>query len=138
VPVSDTAARYDLVVTLGFTAGDDPFAVRTARDDASARLTVRHGARDLYATADELVRGRTITVTNLAFSGDAVALFVEAVPAPDEARHPCPLRLQLRREGVDCGSATLWSEGGGARLSGEVELSLVPGLATLDRGLGAR
>ncbi|MBT3295310.1 MAG: hypothetical protein HN919_22110 [Verrucomicrobia bacterium] len=132
------ATPYDLALTLGFTAGDDPFAVRTSGDGTAPRLTLRHGARDLYVTTDELVRGRTISVTNLAFSGDAVTLFVEAVPGPEDARNPCPLRLQLSRDGVACGGATLWSEGDGARLSGEVHLSLAPRLESLDRGLGER
>ncbi len=132
------AASYALEITLGFTAGDDPFALRLAPGEAAPRLVVRNGTDDLYATTDELVRGRTITVPGLAFSGDVVRLFVEAVPGPEEAQHPCSLRLRLRRDGRECDAVTLWSEGHGARLSGEVQLSLVPGLDTVDRGLGVR
>ncbi len=131
------AAHYVLKVTLGFTAGDDPFSVRTSTDVPS-RVVIRHGDHEVYSTTEELVRGRTVTVSNLRFRGDAVTLFVEGVPGPEDARHPCSLRVQMLRDGVLCDAATLWSAGGGARLSGEVELSLLPGLETLDRGLGER
>ena len=78
------------------------------------------------------------TLADLAFVGDNVSLYVEAVPGPDDAQRPCPLRVELARDGEWCDSATLWSDGNGARLSGEVTLRLSPALATLDRGLGAR
>jgi hypothetical protein len=132
------AASYVLEITLGFTAGDDPFAVRTSADATPPRLVVRHANHELYSTTDELARGQTVTVPELQFRGDAATLFVEAVPGPEDAGHPCSLRLQMMRDDVACGAATLWSEGGGARLSGEVQLSLVPGLEKLDRGLGER
>jgi len=132
------APTYTLEVTLGFMAGDDPFAVRSSADAATPRLAIRRGTTDVYTTTDELARGRTITVPDLQFRGETVTLFVEAVPGPEDAGHPCSLRLQILRDGVACGTATLWSEGGGARLSGEVQLGLVPGLETLDRGLGER
>ena len=135
---SGAYAAYTLNVTLGFTAGSDPFALRTGGETEATRLLVRQGARVLYASADELQRGQTIVVTNLSFSGASVTLFVEAVPGPGDARYPCPLRLRLLRDEVDCDTVTLWSGGDGARVSGEVRLSLVPELATLDRGLGGR
>jgi len=135
---SHGAADYTLRATLGFRAGDDPFAVRMSAGDASARLTIRHGARELYATTDELIRGQTISIADLQFDGEAVTLFVEAVPGSEDAGNPCSLRLQMVRDGVVCGAETLWSEGGGARLSGEVQLGLVPELEALDRGLGKR
>ena len=134
----ESRARYRLDITLGFTAGNDPFAVRTAGEAEATRLMVRQGSRVLYASADELQRGETIAVTNLPFMGDSVTLFVEAVPGPGDARHPCPLRLRMLRDDVACDEATLWSEGDGTRVSGEVVLSLAPDLATLDRGLGDR
>lgn len=138
-PVDDSAAhRYTVSVTVGFTAGDDPFAVRTTVDGPTPRLVVQHGDTALYASAAELVAGREVTITNLAFTGERIALFVEAMPGPDDARRPCPLRIRLLRDGELCDSATLWSEGDGSRISGEIELRLVPALATLDRGLGAR
>ncbi|NQU39977.1 MAG: hypothetical protein HQ523_08505 [Lentisphaerae bacterium] len=134
----DASARYALYVTLGFEAGEDPFAVRAADAAESRRLVIRHGGAELFATSEALQRGQQIAITNQHFSGERVALFVEAVPGGEDAARPCALRLRLECEGEWCDEATLWSEGNGARVSGEVTLGLAPRLSTLDRGLGVR
>jgi hypothetical protein len=59
----ESGVRYRLDITLGFMAGNEPFAVRRAGEAEATRLMVRQGSRVLYASADELQRGETIAVT---------------------------------------------------------------------------
>ncbi len=135
-PVTDVSdVRYTLIVTPGFDAADDPFAVKLD-DTESTRLLVRAEDADLLASREDLRRGVPLTVSNLQFTADAVDVYVEATPNEADAKQPVPLRVQLYRGDVPTDDQTIWSHGHGQKLSGRVRLSLEPKLRKLDRGLG--
>jgi hypothetical protein len=136
-PHTDTqSAEYVLEVTPAFDAVDDPFAVQVGEEQDTARLVIHHAEREIYRRTEDLRRGETVRIDDVRFGGDAVHLYIQAVPAPEQALHPSALRVQLIRDEVLCDETTLWSPGGGARVSGEAVLHTSPNLQTLDRGLG--
>jgi len=135
-PVPDVSdVPYTLIVTPGFDAADDPFAVKLD-DTETTRLLVRADNTEILASRENLQRGQPLTVSNLQFSADTVDVYVEATPNEADARRPVPLRVQLYRGDVPADDQTLWSHGHGQKLSGTVRLSLEPKLRKLDRGLG--
>lgn len=136
-PAQHGREPHTLMLTPGFDAADNPFALRV-ETAAAPRIVVRHAGRDLAAWTNDVARGTVLAFSNLFFEGESVELHVEASPSPDAARRPCALRLRLLQGGVACDERTLWSRGGGDRLSGSVKMDLAPRLQSLDRGLGAR
>ena len=133
----DSDGIFRLEITPTFSAGDDPFAVRLDPAAATPRVQVRHGDRLVLNHTADVRRHERIVVEDVTFPGDRVELFVQATPAPADARHTCALRLRLfTADGAMCDDVTLWSEGGGQNVAGTVTLGLHPRLRTLDRGLG--
>ncbi len=135
---STQATTYTIVLTAGFAAGKDPFAVQLNQGAEAPRLTLSHEGETLYATRDDLRRGAMLSVTGLTFRGEQTELHVSATPQPDAAKNPCPLRIQLFQDQVLCADRTVWSPGQGAPLSASVILPLKPRYRSLDRGLGQR
>lgn len=123
----DPGDQYTLRITPSFDAVEDPFAIRLDEDQDAPRLRIHHQGVLLAQHAEDLHAGQPLLFTNLLLHGAAVALHVEATPAPGEAERPCALRIQLMQQGVVFDEATLWSAGDGRPLSGEVRLSLRPG-----------
>jgi hypothetical protein len=131
-PVAGPA--YELVLTPGFDAGEDPFALNAG--EGTARLLVREGDRELLRHRQDLRRGEEVRVGNLRFAGNPVELFIEAVPAAEAAANPCALRVQVMQGSTLMAETTLWSAGGGVPIAAPVELELKPRRERLDRGLG--
>jgi len=129
------AEFHALTVTAGFDSVDDPFAVTLDADEAAVRILVRSAEQTLLAVRDDVRRGQQLSATGLALRGESVELYVEATPTAEEAQHPCPLRVELYRDGALCADETVWSEGKGQKLARTVRLALQPKLETLDRGL---
>jgi hypothetical protein len=125
---------YELVLTPGFDAEQDPFALDVG--EGTARLVVREGDRELLRHRQDLRRGEEVRVGNLRFAGNPVVLFVEAVPTAEAAANPCALRVQVMRGDTLMAETTLWSAGGGVPIARAVELELKPRRERLDRGLG--
>lgn len=134
-----TAEReYVLELTPTFEARADPFALRPATGGDAARLRVRRGDRELLRVTEDVRRGEPIRSEMVRFdtANRVVRLYVEGTPSTDEARRACALRIRmLTADDVLCGEATLWSEGNGQTVSGEVALALDPKLESVDRGL---
>jgi hypothetical protein len=134
---AEAGHTYRLELTLSFAATRDPFALRTAPDGDAPRLCVRYAGAVLLEHTADIPRDEGVTLDGLALQGDAATFFVQATPAPDDARHPCALRVRLwRDDGALCDDKTVWSEGGGARVAGSVTCGLDPRPAPVDRGLG--
>lgn len=134
---SEATGTYSLRVTLGFDAARDPFALPLDDAAPTPRVLVRHGDTAILSETRDLQRGGVLSVPDLGFSGEAVALYVEATPNAEDAARPCGLRVQLFQGEALCDETTLWSGGDGLNVSGEVRLSLHPRLERLDRGLTA-
>ena len=127
-------AEYELVLTPGFDAASDPFALDVS--EKTARLLVREGDKELLRYEQDVRRGQSIRRADIRFGGNPVDLFVEAVPTPDDAANPCALRVQVMRGKTLMAETTLWSAGGGSVISAPVRLKLEPHRERLDRGLG--
>ena len=134
---TDEGGTYSLRVTVGFDAARDPFALSLDDAEPTPRVLVRHGDDAILSETRDLQRGEVLSVPDLGFSGEDVALYVEATPNAEDAAHPCGVRVQLFRDEAFCDEVTLWSGGDGLNVSGEVRLGLRPKLARLDRGLTA-
>lgn len=125
----------ELVLTPTFTAVDDPFALRSPDGD-TPRLQVWHEDTLLLRHTTDLRAGELVRVPGLNLGRDQASIRVEATPSPEEAVHPCALRVEIFRDGVLCDDQTLWSHGGGTRVVAVLTVQLTPRLRTLDRGLG--
>lgn len=132
---ADAAGPVELVLTPTFSAVDDPFALRSPDGD-TPRLQVWHEDTLLLRRTADLRAGELIRVPGLVLGRDQASIRVEATPAPEEAVHPCALRVEIFRDGVLCDDQTLWSHGGGTRVVAVLTVQLTPRLRTLDRGLG--
>lgn len=132
----DGAGPVELVLTPTFSAVDDPFALRSP-DGGPPRLQAWHEDTLLLRHTTDLRAGERVRVPGLELGRDQASIRVEATPAPDEAVHPCALRVEVYRDGVLCDDHTLWSHGGGTRVVGVLTVQLTPRLRRLDRGLGA-
>lgn len=137
---ADTARNtvFSIVVTPAFNARQDPFALSLSEDEETPRIVVSHEGQVLLRYTEDVLSGQTLTISDQRLSGETAALFVQANPGPDDAMRPCALRLQVFADQVLCDESTIWSEGQGQPVSGEVVLELSPRRAKLDRGLGER
>ena len=134
---TEQESTYRLVLTPAFSAVEDPFALRLDDSAETPRVLVRYEGEVLFSSAEDVRAGESVSV-KAPFSGTRAAVHVEATPGAEDAARPCALRVQVFRDNVLCDDRTLWSEGQGQPVSGELSLSLQPIRATLDRGLGER
>jgi hypothetical protein len=134
---TEQESTYRLVLTPAFSAVEDPFALRLDESAETPRVLVRYEGEVLFSTSKDVRTGESVSA-EAPFSGERAAVHIEATPGPEDAARPCALRVQVFRDNVLCDDRTLWSEGQGQAISGELSLSLQPIRATLDRGLGER
>jgi len=135
IHLDDGNHTFDVVLTPAFSAIDDPFAVRVD-NSAAPRLVVKYAEGTVFLHTEDVRTGEKVTIRDVSFGGDRVSLYVEGNPSSEDAARPCALRVQILRDGVVCDDQTIWSEGGGTKPAGSLDMSLEPRLRTLDRGLG--
>jgi len=127
---------FCLVLTPAFDAARDPFALILDTGTETSRIRVTHQEKMVIDWQEDVRNGVPIRQTDIPFTGDTVELFIEASPSGNGATFPCALRIQIVNDnGTLCDEQTLWSEGGGAKISGKIRLRLTPQPAGLDRGL---
>ena len=131
----EVAGPVELVLTPTFSAVDDPFALRSPGGD-TPRLQVWHEDTLLLRHMTDLRAGEFVRLPGVDLGREQASLRVEATPAPEEALHPCALRVEIFKDGVRCDDQTIWSHGGGTPLAAVLTVQLTPRLRTLDRGLG--
>jgi hypothetical protein len=126
-----------LRITPAFDAREDLFALRTGTEHSPNRIRIRSKDRDLFTFRQDVARGTALLSEPLRLSGDTVSLHIEATPSPEEARNPCALRVELltAEHRLLCDEITLWSDGNGGLVQGEVRFNLSPQRLKLDRGL---
>lgn len=104
---------YALELTPSFDAAADPFALRTADDDAPTALRVQLGGREILRMDEGIHAGTPIRIEPIpGLVLGANELHIQATPPVMDTAPRHMVHILLLRDGIPVEESFLWSEGG--------------------------